>query len=60
MMPSFIFVWSVVMSDKKKDKPMAQTWWYITLTIITLFVFFPLGLFMVFCIYFSGKDKDEQ
>ena len=48
------------MSDKKKDKPMAQTWWYITLTIITLFVFFPLGLFMVFCIYFSGKDKDEQ
>lgn len=48
------------MSNKKDEKPMAQTWWYITLTIITLFVFFPLGLFMMFCIYFSGKKEDDK
>lgn len=47
------------MSDNKKSKTMARSWWYIALTILMCFIFLPLGIIMLLCIYFGG-DEDGK
>ena len=47
------------MSDNKQGKTMARSGWYIALTTLMCFIFLPLGIIMLLCIYFGG-DEDGK
>ena len=57
MIASFYFMRNM-MSDNKRGETIARSGWYITLTILMCFIFLPLGIIMLLCIYFGG-DEDE-
>lgn len=45
---------------EQSNQKMAQSWWYILLTIITCFAFFPLGIVMLLTIFFSFDTTEEK
>ena len=46
------------MSDNKHGKTMARSWWYVTLAVTMCFIFLPLGIIMLLCIYFGGDENE--
>ena len=57
MIASFFFG-EMKMSNDKQGKTMARSGWYIALTILMCFIFLPLGLIMLLCIYFGGDENE--
>ena len=47
------------MSDNKQGKTIARSWWFYSLTFVMCLIFLPLGIFMLFCIYYGG-DEDGK
>lgn len=48
------------MDNNKQGKTIARSGWYVALTILMCFIFLPLGIFMLFCIYYGGADSNES
>ena len=57
MIASFYFRRNM-MSDNKQGKTMARSGWFYSLTFAMCFIFLPLGIIMLLCIYFGGDENE--